>query len=80
VLTDARAAVMVDTTTSMARALGLSVTAEGVESTEVRDRLAAFGCDVAQGWLYSAAVPGAGLAEVLGGLHDGVDDSRSPAG
>ena len=65
VLTDARAAVMVATTTTMARALGLSVTAEGVETSELRDHLADAGCDVAQGWLYSAAVPAAGLAEVL---------------
>ena len=69
VLRDARAAVMVDTTTTMARALGLSVTAEGVETGELRDHLAAAGCHVAQGWLYSAAVPSADLEEVLRRLH-----------
>jgi len=69
VLTDARAAVMVATTMTMTRALGLSVTAEGVETDELRDHFAGVGCDVAQGWLYSPAVPAADLEEVLRRLH-----------
>lgn len=55
VLANTRAAVMVDATTSMARALGPSVRAESVEGVEVRDHLLAAGCDLTQGWLYSAA-------------------------
>ena len=31
--------------------------AEGVETAAVRDRLAAFGCELAQGFLFSPAVP-----------------------
>ena len=65
VLTDARAAVMVAATTGIARQLELAVTAEGVETSEVLDHLVAAGCDLAQGWLYSAAVPGAGICDVL---------------
>ncbi len=41
----------------MAHKLGLKVIAEGVETAQQRDLLAAYGCDYAQGWLYSKAVP-----------------------
>ena len=41
----------------MAHKLGLKVIAEGVETIQQRDLLAAYGCDYAQGWLYSKAVP-----------------------
>ncbi len=41
----------------MAHTLGLKVIAEGVETEQQRDLLAAYGCDYAQGWLYSKAVP-----------------------
>lgn len=68
VLADPRAAVVVAATVSMARTLGLTVTAEGVESVEVRDHLRAAGCDLAQGWLYSPAVPAADVAGLLGRL------------
>ncbi len=65
VLTDERAAVIAAAATTMAHAPGLAVTAEGVESVGVRDHLAGIGCDLAQGWLYSPAGPGAALADVL---------------
>lgn len=65
VLTDGRAAMMAAATTAMAHQLGLAVTAEGVATVEIRDHLAGIGCDLAQGWLYSAAVPGPHVADVL---------------
>jgi diguanylate cyclase (GGDEF)-like protein len=37
----------------LVRSLGLRSVAEGVESTEVADRLAAMGCDLGQGWLFA---------------------------
>ncbi len=37
--------------------LGLRTVAEGVEDRETRDQLAALGCDVAQGYLFSRPVP-----------------------
>jgi diguanylate cyclase (GGDEF)-like protein/PAS domain S-box-containing protein len=45
----------------LARSLGLSVTAEGVETPEQRDALLAMGCRHAQGYLFSRPVPEAEL-------------------
>jgi diguanylate cyclase (GGDEF)-like protein/PAS domain S-box-containing protein len=42
---------------SLARALGLVVIAEGVETDEQRELLAHFGCSCFQGFLFSKAVP-----------------------
>lgn len=79
VLTDERAAVMAAATTGMARELGLVVTAEGVESGQLRDHLAGIGCDLAQGWLYSAALPGPDVADVLRRLDAEGTTSRRTA-
>jgi EAL domain-containing protein (putative c-di-GMP-specific phosphodiesterase class I) len=49
---------------AMAHKLGLQVIAEGVETHQQLDLLATYGCDYAQGWLHSKAVP-AGEFEAL---------------
>ncbi len=41
----------------LAGALGLRTVAEGVETREAWDRLAVYGCDVAQGWYLAKAMP-----------------------
>jgi EAL domain-containing protein (putative c-di-GMP-specific phosphodiesterase class I) len=41
----------------MGHGLGLKVIAEGIESEEAALRLRNFGCDVAQGYLYSEPLP-----------------------
>jgi EAL domain-containing protein (putative c-di-GMP-specific phosphodiesterase class I) len=41
----------------VSRSLGLTTVGEGVESLEQRDRLAALGCDLAQGYLVDRALP-----------------------
>ena len=43
---------IVSTVVSLAHALGLSVTAEGVETRPQSDRLRELGCDAGQGWFY----------------------------
>jgi len=65
VVDDRRAAAMVTSTVAMAHELGLKVTAEGIETEQVRDRLARAGCDWGQGWLYSPAVPADQLISLL---------------
>jgi len=46
-------AVIVKATINLAHNLGLQVTAEGVESQEILDRLKEYGCDLAQGYYLS---------------------------
>jgi diguanylate cyclase (GGDEF)-like protein len=55
--TDARDAAIVRCTIDLARSLGLRVVAEGVETADVRARLAAMGCDQGQGYSFSRALP-----------------------
>lgn len=52
-------------TVAMAHALGIKVVAEGVETEVQRDFLMALGCDYLQGWLFSKALPGPALAELI---------------
>ncbi len=61
---DANDKILCEAIIVMAHKLGLKVIAEGVETEQQRDLLTAYGCDYAQGWLYSKAVP-AGEFEVL---------------
>lgn len=46
--------------------LGLTVTAEGVETERQATTLLHFGCELHQGYLYGEAIPAAGLAGLLG--------------
>jgi EAL domain-containing protein (putative c-di-GMP-specific phosphodiesterase class I) len=63
--TDARDAAIVRCTIDPARSLGLRVVAEGVESRDVRLRLTTLGCDQAQGYSFSRALPQADFAAWL---------------
>jgi diguanylate cyclase (GGDEF)-like protein len=58
---DPRAAAIVESTINLAHSLDMHVVAEGVESTPVRDRLLALGCELAQGFLFSPPVPASEL-------------------
>jgi EAL domain-containing protein (putative c-di-GMP-specific phosphodiesterase class I) len=49
----------------LSHALGLKVVAEGVECSEQLETLRAFGCDVAQGFLFSPPAPPAEMGEWL---------------
>jgi diguanylate cyclase (GGDEF)-like protein len=55
--TDPAAELIVRTTADLGHNLGLTVVAEGIEDAATRDRLEALGCDSAQGFLWSPAVP-----------------------
>ena len=58
---DGHDATIVRSTIDLARNLGLRVVAEGVESDPVRRRLAALGCDLGQGYLFSRPMSGEAL-------------------
>jgi len=47
----------------MSHALGLRVVAEGVSSSDLRARVAALGCDMAQGFYWAEPMPAADFAE-----------------
>ena len=55
-------ATIVRSTIDLARNLGLRVVAEGIEDDQVRRRLAALGCDLGQGYLFSPPLDGAALS------------------
>ncbi len=67
---DPRAVLMVRSTVALATSLGLDVVAEGVETSTQRQLLADAGCAWAQGWLFSAAVPGRAVPQVLTRLDE----------
>jgi EAL domain-containing protein (putative c-di-GMP-specific phosphodiesterase class I) len=54
--TDAEAWKIARATISMARELGLTVVAEGIERQEIADMLRGAGCHIGQGWLYAHAM------------------------
>jgi EAL domain-containing protein (putative c-di-GMP-specific phosphodiesterase class I) len=49
----------------LGRSLNIKITAEGVETLVQEQRLKRLGCHYAQGYLYSAAVPGHDVPELL---------------
>ncbi|WP_405644938.1 putative bifunctional diguanylate cyclase/phosphodiesterase [Streptomyces uncialis] len=57
--------VIVETLVQLAHRLGLTVTAECVETAGQAARLRGIGCDTAQGWLYSRPVPPDRIAALL---------------
>lgn len=58
---DPRAAEIVRSTVGLAHSLGLSIVAEGVETQEVLEQLAGYGCDLAQGYHFSRPTPAAAM-------------------
>ena len=54
---NAESAAIVAAITRLGESLGLPVTAEGVESAEIEERLRQLGCHKGQGWLYGRPLP-----------------------
>ncbi|MFI1866731.1 putative bifunctional diguanylate cyclase/phosphodiesterase [Streptomyces jumonjinensis] len=57
---------IVEAMVQLAHRLGLTVTAECVETSGQAARLRRIGCDTGQGWLYSRAVPADRIGEMIG--------------
>jgi diguanylate cyclase (GGDEF)-like protein/PAS domain S-box-containing protein len=61
---------------TMAHALGMKVTAEGVERVEQATRLRRLGCDTAMGWFWTSAVAADDMLDILrDGVANRVDDN-----
>jgi EAL domain-containing protein (putative c-di-GMP-specific phosphodiesterase class I) len=74
--TNAADQAIVRTIAELARALGIAVAAEGVESAPQLERLRALGCEQWQGHLYSAPLEAGDFAALVRQFGDG---SRAPA-
>jgi len=59
------AAAIITAVTNLAHVLGLSVTAEGVETQAQREEITAIGCENAQGFLYARPMPSHEVADRL---------------
>jgi len=63
---DESSATIVRATVELGHGLGYAVVAEGVETTETRQRLTALGCDAIQGFLVARPMPADQTAEWIG--------------
>jgi len=68
---DSQDAAIVQSVVDLARSLGLSITAEGIETTTQYEQLRALGCDRGQGYLFARPMPADAVRAVL-------DHSRLP--
>jgi EAL domain-containing protein (putative c-di-GMP-specific phosphodiesterase class I) len=64
--TDPQALEIVRSVAGLAKALGLSVTGEGVETAAQAAQLRMLGCDRGQGYLFARPLPGADVGDLLG--------------
>jgi diguanylate cyclase len=62
---DDRAASIVRAVIDLAHDLGVTCVAEGVETVQIADQLRTYGCDLAQGYLFSRPVAATELLETL---------------
>ena len=66
IATDRRSAAIVESTVSLAGALGLELIAEGIEDGGARDRLLELGVQLGQGWLFGRPAPADRLFDLAG--------------
>ncbi len=59
------AGITLEYTINMLNALKLNIVAEGVETEEMTNRLADYGCHYMQGWFYSKAIPANDFMDVI---------------
>ena len=64
-------AAIVNTIAGLGHNLSVPITAEGVESEQIRSALADFGCSEAQGWLFGRAISGDAVRSFLKMNNDG---------
>jgi EAL domain-containing protein (putative c-di-GMP-specific phosphodiesterase class I) len=64
------AGVIIAGVTDLAHAVGLTVTAEGVETQRQHDEISSIGCDAAQGYFYAHPMSASALSTRLGAVKD----------
>jgi diguanylate cyclase (GGDEF)-like protein len=75
-----RTAEIVSTIASLGHTLDVPISAEGVESEQIRAALERFGCSEAQGWLYGRAVSGDAVRTFLTMSDAGVGPEEGQSG
>jgi EAL domain-containing protein (putative c-di-GMP-specific phosphodiesterase class I) len=76
---DRRNRVMVETATGLGHNLDLAVVAEGVETEAALEEIKAIGCDAAQGFVFSPALPAAELVRWVD-AHSASDTPKAVSG
>ena len=69
---------MIGTIASLGHTLNVPITAEGVESEQIRAALKEFGCTEAQGWLFGRAVSADSVRTFLGLREQGEQPAPAP--
>ena len=75
-----RTAEIVNTIAALGHTLDVPISAEGVESEQIRAALERFGCSEAQGWLYGRAISGEAVRSFLNMSEGGVRPEEGRAG
>jgi diguanylate cyclase (GGDEF)-like protein len=75
-----RTAEIVNTIASLGHTLDVPISAEGVESEQIRAALERFGCSEAQGWLFGRAVSGDAVRTFLRMSEAGIGPEEGQAG
>ena len=70
-------AAIVNTIAGLGHNLSVPITAEGVESEQIRSALADFGCSEAQGWLFGRAISADAVRSFLNMNKDGEEPSEA---
>jgi diguanylate cyclase (GGDEF)-like protein len=71
-------AAIVNTIAGLGHNLDVPITAEGVESEQIRNALADFGCTEAQGWLFGRAISAEAVRSFLSMSQSGPSPQASP--
>ncbi|MBB5696535.1 putative bifunctional diguanylate cyclase/phosphodiesterase [Muricoccus pecuniae] len=76
---DTNSVAIVRAVVGLSGTFGISVTAEGVETSEQARQLALEDCDQLQGYLFSRPIPAAGIPELIGRLADAAPSAGAVA-
>jgi EAL domain-containing protein (putative c-di-GMP-specific phosphodiesterase class I) len=68
--TDGNLAELVHTITTLARNLGMTAVAEGLETSAQLDDIAHLGCELGQGYLFAQPMPAEQIAEWLSAARE----------